>query len=912
MLRKFARRTGAGAIRTSTAEHYLRADVGCGVETCRKCAGLGEAPLRSERLLIPDTNVALHQLDLLEALEDVVVLQTVLLETRHRSPAIHARLRALVAAPDRRWLALPNEHMQGLFVNRRAGESINDRNDRAIRRACQWYAEGCASASVVLLTDDAANRKIANEMGLTSFAVREFARDVLRSPELQDKVALAEADSTDQHLETASTFAPHLSPTELAAGLTAGRFVKGKFSRSRDSLGEGYVTVRSMDHRVLVRGVDMNRAVHGDVVAVEVFDQTKWVAPSEVVDVNGGARQLSSGHGDDDGEAGITAAAAATPTGRVVGVVKRGWRPYCGALLPRTSADPGRRALFAPTDRLIPAVRINTRQAAVLEGNRIVVAIDSWPADSKHPLGHYVRTIGKIGDPEVEAEVVLVEHQIPYQPFQKAVLDEMPSLPWTVPPAELARRRDLRGLNVCSIDPPGCTDIDDALHVRPLSNGNFEVGIHIADVSHFVRPGSACDAEAARRGTTVYLANRRIDMVPPVLSGNICSLRSGVERLAFSTLLELTPEADVSSVNFCKSVIKSKHSFMYSEAQAVIDDVDDKSETAEGLRVLNRLAKRLKRRRLERGALMLASPEVRFNIESETADPVGLEAKAALDTNSLVEEFMLLANVTTATETYKHFPECAMLRRHPAPPGSNFEPLIKAASAAGVKLDCSSSKKLAVSLDSSGDAGFLLRILATRCMLPAEYFASGTVAQAEFKHYGLAATLYTHFTSPIRRYSDIIVHRLLAAVIGADSTYPDLVSKSKAESISTVLNVRHACAQRASRASTEVMQCVYLRGKTVDVQAFVMGVKQNGVRVLVPAYGLEGFVRIDDAVYDADALTISRASVQLKMFQPILVQISTVDSTTGVGYIDIKLVEPVIASVSVLPSDVSRAKKSRI
>jgi len=653
-----------------------------------------------------------------------------------------------------------------------------------------------------------------------------------------------------------------------------------------------------------------------------------------------GAQALPIGHGTDDvgflpdgGGSG-----KARPTAKVVAVVKRNWRPYCGVLMPpkdgskapSSMGSGGQRMLFAPGNRQIPPVRIQTRQAAALQGMRIIVSIDSWPVESKHPLGHYVRTLGKIGDPDVETEVVLIEHGIPYQPFSAAVLAEMPSVPWTVPAAELEKRTDLRDLNVCSIDPPGCTDIDDALHVRSLPNGNYECGVHIADVSHFIRPGSLCDQEAAKRGTTVYLTNRRIDMVPAVLSGNLCSLRSGVERLAMSTIWEVTPDAEVVSVSFCKSVILSKFSFMYSEAQARIDDVNDNTETAKGLRVLNSLAKQLRQKRLDRGALMLASPEVRFSMESETHDPIDVEVKQAMETNSLVEEFMLLANVTTAAHTFKHFPECAMLRRHPTPPGSNFEPLILAAKGAGVDLDTSSSLALAQSLEKASLAekghqytSTLLRILATRCMLQAQYFCSGTQAEEDFRHYGLASDIYTHFTSPIRRYSDVIAHRLLAASIGVDSTYPDLVDKDKTAKLTDNLNHRHTMAQHASRASTDLFSQIFFKNKVVDEEAFVLRVRKNAVTVLVPRYGIEGPVYLEEkeskgdkksnaggsvstaaavVVYDEATQTVTAGSQPFQVFDRVVVQIS-VETFLQSGVLRLKLVMPAVRGLSVAPQE---------
>lgn len=233
---------------------------------------------------------------------------------------------------------------------------------------------------------------------------------------------------------------------------------------------------------------------------------------------------------------------------------------------------------------------------------------------------------------------------------------------------------------MCSIDPPGCTDIDDALHWRLLPNGNYEVGVHIADVTHFIRPGTALDAEAANRGTTVYLTDKRIDMVPALLSSDLCSLRSKVDRLAFSSIWEMTPQAEIVSTKFTKSIICSRISFTYAEAQMRIDDPTQTDEITLSLRHLNLLAKILKQKRIEQGALTLASPEVRFHIDSETHDPVDLQTKELKETNSLVEEFMLLANISVAKKIFQHFPEFAVLRRHPSPPPANYDLLVKAAS----------------------------------------------------------------------------------------------------------------------------------------------------------------------------------------------------------------------------------------
>lgn len=221
-------------------------------------------------------------------------------------------------------------------------------------------------------------------------------------------------------------------------------------------------------------------------------------------------------------------ASGRSPCGVVVGVMKRSWRArgYAGSLKEDTQVAPGRTSsvLFVPLERSIPYIRIQTRQAVQLMDKRLVVVVDEWPADSAYPLGHYIRTLGTIGDVDTESDALLLEYDVNTAPFTPAVHACVPPLPWTVTDSDVAApwRRDLRHICVCSVDPPGCKDIDDALHARRLPNGNLELGVHIADVTNFVRPGTAMDEEAARRSTTVYLVNRRIDMLPKPLTEDIC------------------------------------------------------------------------------------------------------------------------------------------------------------------------------------------------------------------------------------------------------------------------------------------------------------------------------------------------------------------------------------------------------
>jgi len=262
-------------------------------------------------------------------------------------------------------------------------------------------------------------------------------------------------------------------------------------------------------------------------------------------------------------------------------------------------------------------------------------------------------------------------------------------------------------------------------------------------------------------------------MLPSLLGTNLCSLKPDVERLAFSVIWELREsDSKIEHVRFTKSVIKSKAAFTYEAAQIRKDDEKLKDEITESIRLLNRLAIQLMKARMEAGALNLASPEIKIHMNSsESSDPVDVEQKESRETNSLVEEFMLLANISVARRIYESFPQTAVLRRHNPPPKTNFEVLQEVLlKRRGLELDVSSSATLASSLDKCIDPevptfNTLVRIMATRCMLPAEYFGSGSVSKDTFGHYGLASEIYTHFTSPVRRYADVLVHRQLQAAV---------------------------------------------------------------------------------------------------------------------------------------------------
>lgn len=927
-------------------EHYLRDDIWCGSEVCTECKQDSTVLQRDACIesnlcpyphyLVPDTNVVLHQIDVLEdpVICNVIILQTVLQEVRHRSAPVYKRLKDIIHEQGRHFYTFTNEHHRETFIEREPGESANDRNDRAIRVAVGWYSQhlktlesGPDGLKVVLLTNDQGNKQKAEENNLVVYKFEEYIKSLIANPDLLDRLALSN-DDKNEITSSKVLFPEHLPLSKIQAGIKSGSFLQGTFRASRDNYLEATVFVQGEGEdstEVLIQGLqNLNRAVHQDVVAVQLLPKNQWVAPSSVVlQDEGAAKDDDADEDEEDKLRRSLTEAARKATGKVVGIIKRNWRPFCG-MLNVSQIKESTRHLFTPADRRIPRIRIETRQASTLVGQRIMVAIDGWPKDSRYPNGHFVRSLGSAGEKDTEEEVLLLEHDVPHQAFSQAVLSFLPKMPWIITPEDMAQRQDLRHLTVCSVDPPGCTDIDDALHCRELDNGNLEVGVHIADVSHFIRSGNALDKEAANRGTTVYLCGKRIDMVPELLSSNLCSLRSNVERFAFSCIWEMNHKAEILKTRFTKSVINSKASLTYAEAQMRIDDANKNDDITKSLRGLNKLAKILKRKRIENGALTLSSLEVRFHIDSETHDPIDLQTKELMETNSMVEEFMLLANISVAQKIYEEFPECALLRKHPAPPPSNYDILIKAAKSKNVTIHIDSAKALADSLDVAKVDGFqyfntLLRILATRCMMQAVYFCSGM--DSDFHHYGLASPIYTHFTSPIRRYADIIVHRLLAVAIGADSTYPDLMDKHKQSALCNNLNYRHKMSQYAQRASVAFHTQLFFKARGIlNEEGFVLFVRKNAIIVLIPKFGLEGTVFFDskdkaspNLVFDEEGPSLKVEEHTFHIFDRVKVTISLDDSNIQHQKIRMALIEPVIPGVSVpAPEAEPQAKKQKL
>ncbi|KAI6652031.1 Exosome complex exonuclease RRP44 isoform X1 [Oopsacas minuta] len=931
----YVKKTRSGGILKIVKEHYIRGDIWCGVIGCRECKGEPvldphsaefNTSIPSPYLIVVDTNVVLHHPDFLEnnAIHDVIVPQSVQEEVKHRNQMSYKRLRQIIDQKDgkKRFHVFLNKHHSSTF-SEQVSESANDYNDRLIRLVCAFYQqhvnEHATPCNIILLSDDKENRdKAVAEHSIQALSTREYIHGLgEKHHTLLDYLSTVEGKDLDIAPKTKIIYPEYLKLSLLKAGIRDGNLLQGVYEANRNNYQEGYVSCKiNEDYKeMLISGVvNINRAIHGDVVVVETFPEEEWRAPSGIIKED---NTIGDGEEIDEDLKDVMSNIKKTMTGKIVGILEQKRRQFCGVIQYSEYFAHGRHHMFIPDNKAIQKVCIETRQIDTLKGQRIVVKIDTWPRTSRYPEGHLVRMIGTVGDKDVENEVIMLEHDIIFDPFPNSAIKELPAVPWTISEAEYARRRDLRHIPVCSVDPPSCTDIDDALHCIQIPETNLvEIGVHIADVSHFIRPNSVLDTEAARRGTTVYLADKRIDMVPGLLSTNLCSLREGEERLAFSVIWKIDPEtAGIIDTIFTKSVIQSKAALSYEAAQERIDDVNQNDVITQGLRQLNAISKKLKQKRIDNGALILASPEVRFQVDTETHEPINLENKKELDTNSMVEEFMLLANVSTAKKTYEFSPNCAILRRHPEPPDHNYKPLLRATESRGLTIDTSSAKALSESLQSctipnNPFSNTLLKILTTRCMQQAKYFCSGTLKKEEFYHFGLANEIYTHFTSPIRRYPDILVHRLLASAIGVDPPDSSLTDEKITKERCDNCNFRHTNAQRVGRASVELTTVLLLKGKTYREEAYVTQVKKNAIRVLVPKYGYEGFVffEIKDTgvslEYNDDLLKLTiNETVTISVFDRLVVEIKVVEPDVQHQRIQLKLVEPFIKDISVSPTD---------
>ncbi|TDG35690.1 ribonuclease R [Pedobacter changchengzhani] len=477
------------------------------------------------------------------------------------------------------------------------------------------------------------------------------------------------------------------------------------------------------------------------------------------------------------------------------------------------------------------------------DGQRVLVTLSDWPESAKNPIGIVKHVLGNQGENNTEMNAILAQYGFPLA-FPSQVEKEANAIPEEIHPSELEKRRDFRNILTFTIDPADAKDFDDAISYQVLPNGNYEIGVHIADVSHYVIQGTELDKEAYSRATSVYLVDRVIPMLPERLSNGVCSLRPNEDKLCFAAVFELDKDANIESAWYGRTVIHSDRRFSYEEAQEVIET--KQGDYAKEIEKLNELAYILRDRKFKAGAISFESTEVKFQLD-EAGKPIGVYVKERKDAHKLIEDYMLLANRKVAEFIAKKVKGEKKLtfvyRVHDSPNMESLNTFANFASRFGYKINTKSDKEIAKSLnhlmaDVEGKKEQnILTSLAIRSMAKAIYSTKKT------SHYGLAFDYYTHFTSPIRRYPDIMAHRLL-------QTYLDGGKSADAEFYEVACVHSSAMEKRAAeaeRASIKYKQAEYLENNIgTEYKGIISGVTEWGMYVEIEENKCEGMIRLRD------------------------------------------------------------------
>ena len=574
-----------------------------------------------------------------------------------------------------------------------------------------------------------------------------------------------------------------------------------------------YVVSPDTEADILIRAANLNHALDGDTVKVSLYARR-------------GGKKLE---------------------GEIIEIIKRKRMDFVGTVeIGKTYGFlvPSSRKMLV--DIFIPKEKLGE----VKHGQKAVARILDWPKNASSPFGEIIEVLGDAGDHNTEIHAVLAEYGLPYK-FPEDVEEEANTLNQSIDEKEIAKnRRDFRGVPTFTIDPADAKDFDDALSLQKLENGHWEVGVHIADVSHYVHPDSILDEEAVERATSVYLVDRVVPMLPEVLSNGVCSLRPNEDKYTFSAVFEMDEEGTVHDRWFGRTAIHSDRRFAYEEAQQIIEDNHPEGKKADfydAIRTLDGMAKKLRAARMSKGALSFDKKEVKFKLDEEN-QPTGVYFKVSRDANHLIEEFMLLANKSVAefigkAKSGQTSGQTFVYRIHDDPDPTKLQDLSTFVRQFGHEVRLSSKTAITRSLNKMLDEvkntpeANMIETLTIRTMSKAKYTTQN------IGHYGLAFEYYTHFTSPIRRYPDVMVHRLLQHYLdGGKSpnygTYEALCEHS---------SEREKAAADAERASIKYMQAVFLEKHVGEsFMGVISGVTEWGVYVELVDNYCEGMIRIRD------------------------------------------------------------------
>lgn len=693
---------------------------------------------------------------------------------------------------------------------------------------------------------------------------------------------------------------------------------------------EAYATLEGLHADVVLGGSkDQNRCVDGDQVVLRVKGIQEWETIREgklaqamgsprrdsLESLHDKIRRVSISEGEKDTRNGAQSYVVGRealktlarehqtkrPKAQVVAVLKPSPRRNAVIGHLEVSNRGGHTLILVTRDTRLPNCVVHANQMPIdlqkklseeamdphAEKTLVLAKITEWKVQYPFPTAQVVKAIGMSGEIETESRAILEAENIhqDQDDFPPEAMECLPKTPWHLDEEEIGKRRDLRDTRIFSIDPITARDLDDALSFTDLADGCARIGVHIADVSHFVPPDSALDEEARRRSTSVYLVQKVLPMLPRLLCEELCSLNAGVDRCAFSVIWVLDRDGNIKEQWMGKTIIRSCAKLSYEDAQNMLDGKFSGkpietpptelhgphtwSEVVSDVRGLNRIAHRLRKSRFHNGALRLDNKKLLINLD-DAGFPIGHDVFKAKDANRLVEEYMLLANRSVARFLTEYYPDRSLLRRHPFPNGKKMEELVNFASHHGIDIRAGSSKEIHESLQAllvaeqgrqaARSMGLdvqtlyeLMQILATEPMQLAMYFNTGDHEESDWRHFALAFDHYTHFTSPIRRYPDIIVHRLLSASLDAHSGKDPVESFQQhgnkdtdiLSEIASHCNDRKLAAKNAQEASARLFLAFMLRDKPRVAKAIVVALSGDKFfEVYIPEYGLQRRVNV--------------------------------------------------------------------